>query len=75
MARYKVVKAAAVVKLAGGGERYVYRGSVFDDAPVADGSIEHLLAVGVIAKVDEPAGDAKADEPAKRGPGRPPKGD
>lgn len=53
--RYKVKGAAAVVRLLNGSEKYLYRGAAFDAAGADEGSVKHLLAVGLIEKVSERA--------------------
>lgn len=60
---YEVIAAAAVVRLEGGSERYLYRGQIFPGKAVTSESIKHLLAVGLIKKVT-----AKANSGADQAP-------
>ncbi|ABR10473.1 MULTISPECIES: hypothetical protein [Bacteria] len=58
--RYKVVGHVAVVKVADGSERYLYRGATFDAAQVDADRVKHLLGVGLIQKLAEPSVAEKA---------------
>lgn len=60
---YVVTGAVAVVKLAGKGERYVYRGGRFTAAAADQAHLAHLLSAGLIA----PAPKAAEAEPSGEG--------
>ena len=67
-ASYTVVGPVAVVALAEGGERYLYRGAVLDAAECATESLAHLLGIGLIAAAPiEPSGNSGEFDPATDG--------
>lgn len=66
--KFKVVRAAAVVRTLDGSERYLYKGSAFDASQADVESVKHLLATGVIEKLAErgsSAAEKAADAKAK----------
>lgn len=54
---YKVVGACAVVRTPDGSAHYLYKNARFDAETVTAESVEHLVSVGLIAKVEDPADD------------------
>lgn len=58
---YKVTGAVAIARLAGGGERYLYQGSVLSDAEYDEAHIQHLLDNRLIEEYSAPA-DAESTE-------------
>ena len=55
-ARYEVVGAAVVLRLVGGGERYLYRGATVEGPAFTEESVGHAAAVGLL----RPVGDEQA---------------
>lgn len=54
---YRVVGACTVVRTPDGSAHYLYKSALFDAETVTAESVEHLVSVGLIAKVEDPAGD------------------
>lgn len=64
--RFKVVGDVAVVKILDGSERYLYRGAQFSGTQVDAARVRHLVDVGLIEKLAEPApADTEAADAAK----------
>nr|DAF39154.1 MAG TPA: hypothetical protein [Caudoviricetes sp.] len=58
---YKVTGAVAIARLAGGGERYLYQGSVLSGDEYDEAHIQHLLDNRLIEEYSAPA-DAESSE-------------
>lgn len=62
---HKVIGAVAVVKLAGGGERYLYKGALLPDGVYDEESVKHCVSVGALVEVEEP--ESEPDEGPYKG--------
>lgn len=62
MAGHKVIGAAVVLRVRGGGERYLYRGSPVPENVYLAESVKHAVSVGLLAEVpdEKPEEDDKA---------------
>lgn len=68
---YEVIGAAVVLRLSGGGERYLYRGARFNGAACVEDSLTHLRDVGLVRLVDAATGEKPDSAPESDGAAEP----
>lgn len=68
---YEVIGAAVVLRLSGGGERYLYRGARFKSAACTEDSLTHLRDVGLVRLIDAATGEKAESAPESGGAAEP----
>lgn len=58
-----VVGAVAVIRMADGGDRYLYRGAIVDPEQFDEKSVKHVLSLGLVAEVEVQAETVEPDFP------------